>query len=235
MSTFTLNPTLFNHTLYTRLLTLWFADLPPTAKNPTPALVSRWFGRGASAEAKRDFDAQCAATALPALESIAADQFVLPEFQSAEDDRATNYGWMAGSFAGEYTPPAPSTALPTSSANSRSSDDAGPTLSNEQSALALMLLLDQMPRNIFRAGQAPIYTHYDRIARAVAYSVYGLGLDRSERFRASAPWRMWFYLPLMHSEGLGDHAVMATKLRGLRADIDEDVRRRQEMDSGRGG
>ncbi|KAL9003194.1 MAG: hypothetical protein Q9188_003909, partial [Gyalolechia gomerana] len=150
---FTLNPTLFNQTLYSRLLTLWFSDLPSTAKNPTPAHLSRWFGRGASADAKRDFDAQCAAIALPALESIAADKFVLPELKEDGGDR----GWIARPFLGEFGATDPSAPAE----DDGNTGNESKKFSDARNALALILLLDQMPRNIFRTRQSIIYAHYD--------------------------------------------------------------------------
>ncbi len=65
-------------------------------------------------------------------------------------------------------------------------------------ALALVLLLDQIPRNIFRgSGHAfatdPLALHY--AGRAVA-----AGLDA----RVDGVLRMFFYLPFEHSEALAD-------------------------------
>ncbi|KAI4123137.1 MAG: hypothetical protein LQ338_005427 [Usnochroma carphineum] len=194
---FTLNPQLFNPTLYSRLLKLWFADLPTSACNPAKEQVSRWFGVGASPEAKSGFDGECTSTALPALQSIAADKYPLPPWKDAGQDHQ-NYPQIAEPFVGEFA-----------------TEKAG--LSSEEAALGLVLLLDQMPRNIFRSRQDVIYTHYDRISRAVAYAVYAKGLDQSSRFRDSPPWQAWFYLPLMHSEALSDHRLMDQKIEAMQA------------------
>jgi uncharacterized protein (DUF924 family) len=70
--------------------------------------------------------------------------------------------------------------------------------SNAESALALLILLDQFPRNMFRGTPRAFAT--DEKARAVA--------DRAiaNRFDAAvAPgMRSFFYLPFMHSEELAD-------------------------------
>ncbi|KAF4784705.1 hypothetical protein HER10_EVM0011367 [Colletotrichum scovillei] len=73
--------------------------------------------------------------------------------------------------------------------------------------LALVLLLDQMPRNIFRTRQAVIYTHYDRLARAVLRSLMSAESrpDMHPSLRLAPARRMWFYMPLMHSEHVEDH------------------------------
>ena len=67
-----------------------------------------------------------------------------------------------------------------------------------ESALALLLLLDQFPRNMFRG--TPRAFASDASARAVADRAIARGFDR-----AVAPHsRSFFYLPFMHSEELAD-------------------------------
>ena len=65
-------------------------------------------------------------------------------------------------------------------------------------ALALLVLLDQFPRNMFR-GRAEAYATDPR-ARALAKRAIALGHDR----KIAEPERQFFYLPLMHSETLPD-------------------------------
>jgi uncharacterized protein (DUF924 family) len=67
-----------------------------------------------------------------------------------------------------------------------------------EGALALLILLDQMPRNMFR-GTARAYAA-DPLARAVAQRALARGFDRS----FPLPERQFFYLPFMHSEALAD-------------------------------
>lgn len=66
------------------------------------------------------------------------------------------------------------------------------------STLALLLLLDQLPRNIFRRSAHAYAT--DPMARAVAYQALSLGFDQ----QFAPELRSFFYLPLMHSEELAD-------------------------------
>lgn len=67
-----------------------------------------------------------------------------------------------------------------------------------QGALALLLLLDQFPRNMFRDSARAFAT--DPLAREIADAAIGKGFDR-----AVAPeQRGFFYLPFMHSEELAD-------------------------------
>jgi uncharacterized protein (DUF924 family) len=67
-----------------------------------------------------------------------------------------------------------------------------------ESALALLLLLDQIPRNIFRGTPRAYAT--DPMARAAADRAMAKGFD------AAMPpaWRKFFYMPLHHSENLED-------------------------------
>ena len=67
-----------------------------------------------------------------------------------------------------------------------------------ESALALLLLLDQIPRNIFRAAPRAYAT--DPLARAIADRAMANGFD----MRVPPTWRIFFYMPLHHSENLAD-------------------------------
>ena len=67
-----------------------------------------------------------------------------------------------------------------------------------EGALALLLLLDQVPRNIFR-GTACAYAT-DAAARAAA----DRALERSFDRLVPPVWRKFFYMPFHHSEDLAD-------------------------------
>jgi uncharacterized protein (DUF924 family) len=67
-----------------------------------------------------------------------------------------------------------------------------------QGALALLLLLDQFPRNMFRASARAFAT--DPLARAVADRAIARGFDQL----CAPAERMFFYLPFEHSENLAD-------------------------------
>jgi uncharacterized protein (DUF924 family) len=66
-----------------------------------------------------------------------------------------------------------------------------------EGALALLILLDQFPRNMFR-GRARAFAT-DPLARAIASRAILNGFDG-----AIADMRTFFYLPFMHSETLAD-------------------------------
>jgi len=67
--------------------------------------------------------------------------------------------------------------------------------------LALVLLLDQFPRNLFRGTAQAFAT--DAKAREAARTALGGGFDRS----LPASWRQFIYLPFEHSEDLADQAL----------------------------
>lgn len=67
-----------------------------------------------------------------------------------------------------------------------------------EGALALVILLDQFPRNIHR-GSPRAYA-CDAQALALARDVVARGLDMD----MPAEQRKWFYMPYMHSENLAD-------------------------------
>ncbi|HWG04158.1 MAG TPA: DUF924 family protein, partial [Beijerinckiaceae bacterium] len=69
---------------------------------------------------------------------------------------------------------------------------------NAEGALALLILLDQFPRNMFRGSAHAFAT--DPLARWVANQALARGFDRS----TDPTMRQFFYLPFMHSEDLAD-------------------------------
>lgn len=66
-----------------------------------------------------------------------------------------------------------------------------------EGALALLLLFDQFPRNMFR--NSPRAFANDAMARAVAKRSIAAGFDRD-----MGPLRQFFFLPFMHSEDMAD-------------------------------
>jgi len=108
---------------------------------------------------------------------------------------------------------------------------AGGTLNGWQETrdgtLALLVLLDQFPRNLFR-GEARAYAT-DPQARAIADRAISRGIDREFPIVE----RQFFYLPFMHSEDLADQErcialfCSSADAHGLRhAEIHADIIRR---------
>lgn len=86
---------------------------------------------------------------------------------------------------------------------------------NEQKAsdtlLSLVILLDQIPRNIYRdpAGLRMVFGHYDRLAHALVRSSMRLSPSPIEHdsHRLRPVIRQWFVMPLMHSEHVPSHEL----------------------------
>ncbi len=82
-----------------------------------------------------------------------------------------------------------------------------------ESALALVIVLDQFPRNMFRLSARSFAA--DPLARGVAGRAIARGFDQ----RVAMPQRSFFYLPFEHSEELADQE-RAVALMGATGDAD---------------
>lgn len=82
-----------------------------------------------------------------------------------------------------------------------------------EGALALVIVLDQFPRNMFRGNARSFAT--DIRARAVAERAIAKGFDG----KTAMPERVFFYLPFEHSEDLADQE-RAVALIGSTGDAD---------------
>ena len=79
-----------------------------------------------------------------------------------------------------------------------------------QGALALMILLDQFPRNLYRNSAHAFAT--DPLARSIASAVVSEGFDT----QVDAQLRQFFYLPFEHSEALEDQETAVALFSALR-------------------
>ncbi|KAL6870139.1 hypothetical protein ACO1O0_001475 [Amphichorda felina] len=88
--------------------------------------------------------------------------------------------------------------------------------------LSLVVLLDQLPRNCYRGDEASVaFTVFDPLARDVAAAAIERGIPETD---PQIQWlicrRMWFYLPLMHSEDLAMHEQATEAYARLAADME---------------
>jgi uncharacterized protein (DUF924 family) len=108
--------------------------------------------------------------------------------------------------------------------------------------LSLVLLLDQIPRNVYRGEEVWIvFNIFDPIARGVARQAVEVGIPLSQPIRYKVAYRMWFVLPYMHSENMVMHDfalqllnAMDTDLNGLiggqqAAGNDDEIRRCRQV------
>lgn len=108
--------------------------------------------------------------------------------------------------------------------------DAIPPLaaSSPSRALALLLLLDQIPRNVFRgAASARVFSEFG--PRALALAQYALARSRRlDHGPDGGAWKanplvwLWFSLPLGHSEDIALHRRGFELLDELKAEIDKE-------------
>ena len=73
-------------------------------------------------------------------------------------------------------------------------------MDDAEGALALMILLDQIPRNVFRGSGHAFAT--DPLARHYAARALAAGFDA----RVDPSLRLFFYMPFEHSEDMADQA-----------------------------
>ncbi|KAF6840309.1 hypothetical protein CPLU01_01333 [Colletotrichum plurivorum] len=88
--------------------------------------------------------------------------------------------------------------------------------------LSLVILLDQIPRNCYRGPEsAVVFRVFDPVARELAHHAIQAGAPVHARTRYRLAYRMWFYLPLMHSEDLALHDQALAHYRQMKADFEE--------------
>ncbi|KXT13845.1 hypothetical protein AC579_6891 [Pseudocercospora musae] len=124
---FTLDPKIFNPTLYSHLRDFWFQGLPQDSVSPNEETNRRWWGVGRSETEAKEIDISCHSNYAHALESISPSHLALPPFKSYDAD--------AENLAKPFLSPLES---------QKDDREAADTL------LSLILLLDQIPRNIYR-------------------------------------------------------------------------------------
>ncbi|KAL0256506.1 hypothetical protein SLS55_008901 [Diplodia seriata] len=199
----TLNKRLFNPATYSRIQHVWFGDLPSSATIASFDIAKKWFGAG-SPEDKAAFDNTCTTAFRDALVSVGPKAYPIPSLDSPGNSS------YAAELSHAPTVAAPFAAALTDAANEKeggSSDIRAREEGAADAALSLILLLDQMSRNIFRDDQKLVYGHYDRLSRSLLRHVLATSprADLHPKFRAKPVFRLWFYMPLMHSEFLEDH------------------------------
>jgi len=113
--------------------------------------------------------------------------------------------WFKADAAFDATVHAQCAALHRAAAAGRLDDWAGASLS----CLALLLLLDQVPRNLFRRDCAAYAA--DAKARAVARAALAAGFDA----RLHPVQRTFVYLPFEHSEDLDDQRLSVALFEAL--------------------
>jgi len=191
MSSFTLDKTIFKPTLYKELHNVWFEGFELGAKDVNMNAAQRWFA--GSVEEKAAYDQFCREKFGHALEAIGPERWPEPSAEPflAEIQKAMQEDTKGDGAEGAWT------------------------------TLSILLLLDQISRHLHRTneGLAKVYNHYDKISYGIVQSMLSADSpigrpDLHPQWRASTVYRLWFYMPLVHSEDLSAHKqydeVMAT-------------------------
>ena len=189
MSSFKLDRNIFNPTLYKQLTDVWLPGVDLGGEELPESVLKRWFML--SGDERHAFDGICRDKFAHALDAIGPDKLPEPTAQPFLDeieDVARN--------------------------DSKSESDSNASQA-AWTALSLTLLLDQIPRNVYRtdAGLRNVYTHYDGISYALSRTLLSPTspvprVDLHPQWRNSAAHRLWLYMPLMHSEHIEAHHLL---------------------------
>lgn len=197
-----LNKAIFNPRLYSHIQSIWFADVPTGATIPSEASTKKWFFNP-NADERAAFDETCTANFKHALEEVGPKRLRLPPFTNFTVERQIARN-LASPLMSEIDTSSGELSAETAASN----------------ALSLILLLDQLSRNIYRSDQALIYTHYDRLSQAIIHHILASQprLDLVPKYRNFPVYRNWFYMPLMHSEHIEDHVLSKSLVTSMKED-----------------
>ncbi|KAF2109532.1 hypothetical protein BDV96DRAFT_615836 [Lophiotrema nucula] len=200
MSVFKLDRAIWNPSLYNNIRTVWFEGVPLPAKELDMKILQRWFQ--APPEERAKFDQKCRDNFATALESIGPSKLKNPE--------------DATPFLGEIQ-------------QAVQQDPADGGAEAAWTALCIVLLVDQLARNIYRTneGLRLVYNHYDKIAYSLLTALSDgskgpIGRpDKHPQWKRSPAHRMWFYLPFEHQESLETHDTVDEILKSMENDLGE--------------
>ncbi|KAK0710669.1 hypothetical protein B0H67DRAFT_491050 [Lasiosphaeris hirsuta] len=86
--------------------------------------------------------------------------------------------------------------------------------------LSLVLLLDQLPRNCYRGNDAKVvFAVFDPIALDITLQAIKVGIPQAPEIKYNMGYRMWFYLPLQHSEDQRIQAMSMKENEGIFTDM----------------
>ncbi|KAL5000539.1 hypothetical protein BDV10DRAFT_162273 [Aspergillus recurvatus] len=180
-----------------RVYNFWFQHVAQDTSLtlPTPEVFKPWFSKDAV------FDLECATHFKPILAAIHQSHRSHPEPQTNSQTETPSQSQLEIQAQQILTLVHPITA---------------------HGWLGLILLLDQLPRNCYRGAEAAlVYTFFDPISRFIASRALEKGIPSRPEIRYRLTLRHWFYLPLMHSEDLGQQDLVLKCYQ----EMAEDVRR----------
>ncbi|PPJ50297.1 hypothetical protein CBER1_06458 [Cercospora berteroae] len=186
---FQLDRKIWNPSLYTSVHDFWFQGLHQDAKVQNATTKRRWWGLGRTEEEFKEIDREVNELFGPAVHSIGPENLRLPEWKGYKHELEHAQG-IAAPFKPEI----------------------GQGKAGADTLLAMILLLDQMPRHMFRTqSELPlVYRHYDRLAWSLFRSFKKSSTTElssenplgSSWYHARLVRKHWFKMPLLHSEDM---------------------------------
>jgi uncharacterized protein (DUF924 family) len=192
-NSFTLDRSIFNETLYSRMRDFWFHGMSEGASTPSQEQLDTWYGPEKTADEKAEFDKECHGEFGHALDALKPDKLALPAFKSYEAD-VENAQSIAGPLLTEVK-----------EAQAQDERKGADTL------LSLVLILDQISRNVYRdpEGLRLVFRHFDRLAFTLVHSSMKLSPNPVdyEPYQLRPVIKQWFLMPFMHSEHVPSHEI----------------------------
>lgn len=99
--------------------------------------------------------------------------------------------------------------------------------------IQLIILLDQMPRNIYRGEESKIvFTVFDPIAQHIAQAATAAGAHRHPLVRYRIGQRLWFNMPFMHSEDRAMHQKAVELIQSMADDVGDTAKVQKDAEYG---
>ncbi|KAF9241680.1 hypothetical protein DTO013E5_6933 [Penicillium roqueforti] len=97
------------------------------------------------------------------------------------------------------------------------------SLSSPMDWLSIILLLDQIPRNCYRGAESKlVFGRFDPLAEEIVLRAIEEEVPiRSPYLRYHMAYRIWFHMPLMHSENLAMHELAVKVHEDIARDVNE--------------
>ncbi|KAM7216574.1 Tetratricopeptide-like helical [Rhypophila decipiens] len=187
----------FTPSVFRKVRQLWFGHVADDTQLVLPPsnLIQQWFTSDAS------FDKLCR-------ENFQAQLSFITDTQSHDSGKEKLYGNTILSALGHN----PSTTIT-------------PGSLKPLDFLSLIILLDQVPRNCYRGDIAKIaFTIFDPIVQEIVKTAITNEIPQSPEIRYRVGYRLWFYLPLQHSEDRTIQDLSVREHRGIFEDLHELIR-----------
>lgn len=101
--------------------------------------------------------------------------------------------------------------------------------------IQLIILFDQIPRNIFRGEESKVaFTEFDPVAQHIAQAAVAADMHRHPLARYRIGHRLWITMPFMHSEDRTMHQEAVELVQGMVDDIRNTANIQQDMEDDAG-